>query len=398
MEYIFKGLDMLISGIMMYILYPFLPKNIWIISEREDQAQDNGIAFFEYLNREQPQINTYYLLNKNCNEIKSVKKIGKVLIKGSFKHKIYFLKSKIVASTEKNIIEPWGSKIFYKKFSRFFPKKLKVFLQHGITDKDVSAVYGKQVSDIDIFVTTTEVEKNFIIDRFGYDEQEIANVGFCRYDKLVKNISITNKKNIILYIPTWRRYLFDLANNDSNYLEYAKKEFLKSDYYKTIEELINDEELDKVLKKAELKFIFVTHHGINALSDTFYTKSKNIEIYKSEDVKISDLLVKSKIFITDYSSIHFDSAYIGNKNIYYQFDKEKFFKDHAGKSYFSYENDGFGPVIEDKYNLIKKIEEISNIKVNSIEYKKYIDRRDKFFEFNDGDNCHRLYQFIMRKL
>ncbi len=44
MEYIVKGLDMLFTGIIMYILYPFLPSNIWIISERADQAQDNGIA------------------------------------------------------------------------------------------------------------------------------------------------------------------------------------------------------------------------------------------------------------------------------------------------------------------------------------------------------------------
>ena len=175
MKYLINGLDMFFSGIIMYILYPFLHKDVWIISERLDQAQDNGIAFFEYLNKEHTDIASYYLLEKNCPNINYVKSMGKVLIQGTLKHKILFLKSKVIASTEKNMIEPWGSRIFYRIFQRFFPRKLKVFLQHGVTDKDVSSVYGKNVSDIDLFVTVTNVEKEFIKDKFGYNESEIAN-------------------------------------------------------------------------------------------------------------------------------------------------------------------------------------------------------------------------------
>ncbi|MBQ3420962.1 MAG: CDP-glycerol glycerophosphotransferase family protein, partial [Romboutsia sp.] len=345
MKYIFCGVDMFFCGIIMYILYPFLPSNIWIISERADQAQDNGVAFFEYLNKEQKNINSFYLLEKNCKEISSVEKIGNVLIKGTLKHKILFLKSRVLASTEKNIIEPWGSRIFYRIFTKVFPKKLKVFLQHGITDKDVSDVYGKSVSDIDLFVTATKDESIFIEDKFGYDHSEIADVGFCRYDKLVNSNNNIENDNLILYMPTWRRYLFDLANGEERYLKKARNEFLKSNYYKHIQELIDDDELKDLLEKNNYKFVFIAHHGINKLSDLFTIKSKNIEIYKSEEVKITQLLSRAKIFITDYSSIHFDSAYIGNNNIYYQFDREEFFKGHAGKSYFSYENDGFGPVV-----------------------------------------------------
>ena len=380
----------------MYILYPFLPKDIWIISERLDQAQDNGIAFFEYINKEHTNIASYYLLEKNCPNINYVKSIGKVLIQGTLKHKILFLKSKVIASTEKNMIEPWGSKIFYRIFQRFFPKKFKVFLQHGITDKDVSSVYGKNVSNIDLFVTATQVEKEFIKDRFGYNNDEIGNVGFCRYDKILNLKESLEKENIVLYIPTWRRNLFDLTKiHDEKYIKEARKNFIKSEYYNVIQDIINDIQLNDILEKYHYKFIMVTHHGINKLADIFNTKFSNIEIYKSEEVIIQEMLAKSKIFITDYSSIHFDSAYIHNKNIYYQFDEEEFYKNHAGKSYFSYARDGFGPVVTTKEDLISVIEKSIN---DNSEEKKYTDRINKFFQFYDSNNSKRLYEVILSKL
>lgn len=396
MNYLINGLDMIFTGIIMYALYPFLPKDIWIISERLDQAQDNGIAFFEYMNSNQSQITTYYLLQKDCNKIENVQSIGKVLIQGTFKHKIIFLKSKVVASTEKNMIEPWGSNIFYKFFQRVFPKKLKVFLQHGITDKDVSSVYGKNVSNIDLFVTATKVEKEFIEEKFGYKNDEIGNVGFCRYDKILNLKENLEKENIILYIPTWRRNLFNLSKiHDKKYIEEARKNFIKSEYYKTIQDLINNIKLNHILEKYNYKFIMVTHHGINELADILNTNFSNIEIYKSEEVIIQQILVKSKIFITDYSSIHFDSAYIHNKNIYYQFDEKEFYKNHAGKSYFNYVRDGFGPVVTTKEDLISVIEKSIN---DNCEENKYTDRIDKFFQFKDGNNSKRLYELILSKL
>ncbi|MBN1069073.1 hypothetical protein DVW02_13915 [Clostridium botulinum] len=396
MSYIINGLDMFLTGILMYVLYPFLPNNIWIISEREDQAQDNGIAFLKYLNKNHPEIKSVYLLEKHCDKIDSANKIGQVIIKGSLKHKLYFLKSTVVASTEKNIIEPWGSRIFYRTFSKIFPKKLKVFLQHGILDKDVSEVYGKLVSDIDLFVTTTNKEKLFVIDKFGYRESEVANVGISRYDELIELKDVVNKDNIILYMPTWRRYLFDLANCDEVYVEKAKEAFLKSYYYKNIQSLLIDKNLNDILQKENYKLIFITHHGINKLGEAFTVDSKNIKIYKSEQINIAELLVKSKIFITDYSSIHFDSAYIGNKNIYYQFDENEFFKEHAGKSYFEYERDGFGKVIKQKDELITEIYRI--IKKKDTQNEEYSKRADSFFEFKDKNNCERLYNLIKEKL
>ena len=135
---------------------------------------------------------------------------------------------------------------------------------------------------------------------------------------------------------------------------------------------------------------------MNNLGDLFNVSSDNIEIFKSEEVKIVEFLIKAKVFITDYSSIHFDSAYLGKTNIYYQFDKEEFIKEHAGESYFTYERDGFGTIVNKEKDLIKQIEKI--ISSDNIKNDKYSSRINKFFEFKDGNNCFRLYNAIKSKL
>lgn len=384
----------MIIGVFMYICYPFLPKNIWIISERLNQAQDNGIAFFKYMKKYQPQEEVYYLLEKGSPYIEKVKSIGPVLIAGTLKHKLYFLKSKVLASTEKNMIEPWGSNIFYKYFASLYPSKIKVFLQHGILDKDVSHVYGVNVSNFDLFVTSTEEEKQFVVEKFGYKDNQVINVGISRYDQLLEKSKVISKENMILYMPTWRRNLIDLKNKDSNYRENAYHNILQTDYYKHIEELLQDNNLKKMLVDNNMKFIIVLHHAMEIIAHSLNNFDSNIEVYTSEQVSIQDMICKAKIFITDYSSVHFDSAYIGNLNIYYQFDQEEFFKEHAGISYFSYAVDGFGPIVESKEDLLKKIKEF--IEQGYQQTSLYNERREHFFENKDGQNSSRLYEQIIK--
>lgn len=380
--------DLFISSVCMFFYFPFFPKNIWIISERGDQAQDNGISFFKYLNSIDDDISSYYLLEKGNENIKRVGKIGKVILKGSLKHKMFFLMSNVIASTEKNIIEPWGSNIFYKYFSSLYPQKIKVFLQHGVTDKDVSHVYGRKISNFDLVVTVSKREKKFMVEQFGYDESNVICTGFSRYDYL----NLKSKNNIITYIPTWRRYLVELSDKSiSNTIE-NKDNFLKSKYYLEIMDIINDSALISFLEEENLEFLFITHYAFDIFSELFSSKSDKIKIFKSGEIEIKSLLEISKIFITDYSSIHFDSAYIGCNNIYYQFDVEEFFDEHAGKSYFSYEIDGFGDLVNNKFDLIKVLDEIASN--NYVRKKMYCERVNKFFEFKDKNNSKRIYDEV----
>lgn len=388
-------IDMLLMGFCMYVSYPFLPTNIWIISERENQAQDNGLAFFKYLTEKHPEINSYYLIEKDYHNISELKQIGKVLIRGSIKHKVLFLKSNVIATTEKNIIEPWGSNIFYKYFSKVYPKKTRVFLQHGIMSMDVSEVYGKKVSHFDLFVVSTEKEQYFIKQKFGYDEKQIICTGISRYDQLEYGSCKNGNQKIILYMPTWRRYLIDLSRGDKAYIFQRQQEFTSTQYYKEISSFINDNKLRDILEKNDFYMVYIMHHGMNAFSEMFECKNDRVKIYSSEQVNIQEMLNKAKIFITDYSSVHFDSAYIGNINYYYQFDKEEVLEKHAGKSYFDYEENGFGEVVEQKEDLLGEINKALNS--GTIRKDIYTKRVETFFKYKDKMNSERIYNAIIKE-
>ena len=101
--------------------------------------------------------------------------------------------------------------------------------------------------------------------------------------------------------------------------------------------------------------------------------------------------------MTDYSSVFFDFAFLRKPVVYSQFDNEQFFSgEHSyTKGYFSYEENGFGPVCYDLESTVDEmIKYIENDCKNSDEY---IGRIEDFYEYFDSDSCKRVYENI-RKL
>jgi len=80
--------------------------------------------------------------------------------------------------------------------------------------------------------------------------------------------------------------------------------------------------------------------------------------------------------------------------IYFQFDKEHFFKYHYQKGYFNYKNMGFGKVCEITDDVITQIEEIisRDLQINDF----YLKRTQDFFPLHDMQNCQRIYNEIVK--
>lgn len=78
--------------------------------------------------------------------------------------------------------------------------------------------------------------------------------------------------------------------------------------------------------------------------------------------------------------------------IYYQFDIADFREKQYEKGYFDYKEDGFGPLIETKEELIPILIELNNNNFkNPINYTKKL---DSFFELRDSENCARTFESI----
>ena len=108
-----------------------------------------------------------------------------------------------------------------------------------------------------------------------------------------------------------------------------------------------------------------------------------------------DVFAKSKLILTDYSSVAFDFVYLNKPVIYCQFDKQRYLDgEHSYEpGYFDYERDGFGEVEYDLESTVNRL--IEYIKNDCRMKDKYKKRIDKFFIFHDKNNCERIYKKII---
>ncbi|MPM91104.1 hypothetical protein SDC9_138230 [bioreactor metagenome] len=263
-------------------------------------------------------------------------------------------------------------------------KKKKIFIQHGITKELIPSLMYENTK-ADLFVCGAKPEYEFVKSEFGYPEENVKYLGFARFD----NLHNRQEKNQILVMPTWRKWIPSMTWAQYNDEE-CRQIFLNSEYYKTFNNFINNDELINLLEENNMELIFYPHFEMQRYIDLFKSKSNKIVIARKDDYDVQTLLKESKILITDYSSVAFDFGYMRKPVIYYQFDEDKYYDSHYKKGYYDYNIHGFGPKIKNKDELINNID---NIMMEGID-NKYSDRYTKFFPLYNLENCKRNYEEI----
>lgn len=282
-------------------------KEIWIIGERPYKAQDNGLRFFEYLRTEHPEIDAYYIIRHDSPEYENVKPFGNVINFRSKEHFELIVKADYICGTHHpDFLYPNRSKQFTKCL-----RAKKVFLQHGVLGvKNISGFYGKALNDFqtDLFITSSQIEKNIVLNDMDYEDYEVAITGLPRFERLfTKDVEV---KKQILIIPTWRDWLT------------TTDRFLESDYYERYSKLINDPKLLELTTKG-VEIVFCLHPNMQQFTD-YFTVPEEITVIHQGDRLVQDLLKESALLVTDYSSVAFDFSFLHKPVIYYQFDRQRF--------------------------------------------------------------------------
>lgn len=352
--------------------------NVWLISERGNDARDNGYVFYKYLKENHPEINVKFIIKKKS--VDATKIDSRDIVKyQSFKHIKMFITSKYLISTHIQ-----GTSPDFRSFMKLANKGLvkpygkQIMLQHGITKDIVEIMLKKNNPYLKLFVCGAVPEYEYILSKYGYDRSVVKLTGFARYDKLCSK----TKKQILL-MPTWRDYLY----------KYNEKDFLESEYYKKYNEFLNNAELNSFLESKGYTLVFYPHYEIQKYIHCFNTENKNIIIADFNNYDVQELLNESCILITDYSSVFFDFAYMNKPVIYFQFDYEIYRNTQYKEGYFNYKNNGFGEIYNNIEGLVEKLKEYDE--TNIIVEKKFKDRIDKFFPYKDNDNCERIFKEIL---
>ena len=212
----------------------------------------------------------------------------------------------------------------------------------------------------------------------------MAYTGFPRLDNW-KDKKVDYK--LIVLMPTWRAYI---AQNSSVY-------FMDTQYFIHYQELLNDDELSDFLENNDIKLIFYLHNEMRKYVNYFKTNNKNIQIaYDDREYDIQNLLKTAALLITDYSSVHFDFAYMNKPVIYYQFDQKEFYQKQYENSFFSAERNGFGPVAYEKKEVVDEIKK--SLKLNFQMEPQFYNKMREFYRIYDDKNCERVYQAIEERL
>ncbi|MBT2571227.1 CDP-glycerol glycerophosphotransferase family protein [Planococcus sp. ISL-110] len=284
-------------------------ENVWLLGERTNTAQDNGIIFFKWL-QENTTIESYYVIEEDSSDYEHIKHLQNVLIFGSDKHFEIAFKAKVLLGTHdlENILP-------YKPAKGFFgyEETVKIFLQHGVLGRKNVEYHKKNYEmPFDLFIVSSDPEKQVIVmDEMGYEDHEVAATGLARFDNLIQ----VNPPKDILLMPTWR----DWINTD--------EQFLKSEYFLAYSNLIQNEKLLRLLEEYKVNINFYPHYRAQ---DYFQSEIENmherIKFIPLGSQTVQQLLIDHALLITDYSSVSFDFTLLNKPVVYYHFDVDRFFR------------------------------------------------------------------------
>jgi CDP-glycerol glycerophosphotransferase (TagB/SpsB family) len=331
-----------------------------------------------YLTQNKDIYNKYCYMKENCLTIIPVKN-KKEIIDGNFLEKYLSLILRLKATIS-------GAE-FFSINNLFFNIEYitHISLGHGISYLkhflyNCSSYYGKNRYNKILIPFSKKLLS--VANKYGWNDDDIIKINLPRWDKYndsKKIFQIKNYSKSIFIMFTWR----DLVKNGS----------ISSDYYKNILNLLQNNLLIKEIQKNNVTLYFAFHHR---LLHRFKTKILNTNYIKFiNENQISDILSKTDLVITDFSSIIFDiiyrqkpfimyipdSNYAYNKNNYVE-NYYKLIEDlKAGKIHF--ENIYF--------NINKVVKKIIYYIKNSFELEKNLKNFYKSFGFKKENS---ILQFI----
>ncbi len=372
----------------MYFLARLLKgrKQIWLFSDRMDNAGDNGEVFFRYVRAHcPPNVEPVFAIGKNAACLPRLRSEGKVVFFGTREYRYAFLLAdKILSSGAAEFtVNAWGPNRQYLidlYRSRYY------YLQHGVACADLSQWLNKVNKNLGVIFTSANKEtKAFQEGDYYYSRDQIRLTGMARLDALRNG----DAKQILI-MPTWRRSIkgsYDSATNSVYYDGFRNTEF-----FQFFNALINDDRLLSAMREHGYRGLFCLHPIHQKQSVDF----QGNDVFKVNEgfVDYNQVFEDSSLMVTDYSSVLFDFAYLRKPVIYTQFDREQFFADqNYDKGYFDYEEDGFGPVCYDYETTVAAL--IKQIECGCVNPEKYLKRENDFFRYSDQHNCERILASIL---
>ncbi len=360
-----------------FIISKFVRKYKILMYEKESKKyEESASVVYEKLIDEKYK-NVYYIIDKNSNHIENIQEKYRknIIYKYSMKHYIAFFSAKTLIGTESpgHAIE---LRVANKHaVRRIYGNKFQyVFLQHGVmymvsldsASRNFFRKNGGMPANSKI-VVSSEKEANHFIELAGYNKEDLYICGLPKYDRN----KLSKKAEKITIMLTWRPWEYNIVRNNIN----------KSRYFKLLKKII-----EAIPNKLKDKIVLMPHPLI--LED--FKKSK-LSKYILDNFTYNEVLENTKLLITDYSSIAYDSFYRGGNIIFYWEEKDYCMDMYKGSLMLNDDN-AFGEICYSN----EKLKEIVERVYNSKQEQSFIENYRKIVEFHDNKNTERLIEFLKK--
>jgi len=367
-------------------------QDAWVFMDRDTDANDNAEHLYRWIRRNRPDINAWFVLAEQSKDWGRLRREGfRLVAHKSGEWRKLMLHAKHLASShiDAYVVDPLPRNRYGN------PRFTFTWLQHGVTNYDISRWVNAKPAEL--FVTVTPQEKSSIAGDgpYTFTEREVVLTGFPRHDELLRRRSKTedHQRDLVLIMPTWRKKLAGSQVAGSN--ERLKNpRFLESQYAQEYNALINSDRLRGAADSKGKRVVFMPHPNMRPYLEDFAVPP-GVEVWDFSDVNVQDVLARASLVITDYSSLGFEAAFIDVPLVYFQFDAASFFDgSHVGRrGYFDYERDGFGPVATSVRSVEDAVVEIAERGFRSSH--EYLARTAAAFVTRDEDNSRRVVQAML---
>lgn len=367
-------------------------KDAWLLIDRDNQAQDNAEHLYRYLQAEQPKVNSWFVLSRNCSDWDRLEGEGfRLLEHGSRDHVIALLNCENLISSQIDdyIVRPLDRARFGSGNWRY------TFLQHGVIKDDLSRWLNAK--SMDLMITTTPDEYSSIVSDgtpYTLSEKEVKLTGLPRHDRLLSladGISVGETRSVLV-MPTWRQVLLGRRLTGGNERG-LRDDFWGTTYAVEWRKVLECERLHKVAAAYGWQIVFMPHPNMAGYLETS-PLPPCVVTHKFQEIDVQKVLAEGGVMVTDYSSLAFEMAYIERPVVYFQFDQEEFFNGRHvyDRGSWSYEEQGFGPVTLDAETAVDEI--IARIEAGGVPEPIYAERMKDAFPFRDGGCSRRTYEAI----
>ena len=368
----------------------FSKKNIWMFFDKIYKGGDSAEYLYKYAEKENPgNLKLYYLLDENTSDYKRLKKEGYTPLKrGSFLHRLVFLNANYMIVSNSTV---FAFNDYYLENSRYIRGIVDfktVCVQHGLSVQKIALAQPRLRDNTRLYFCASKYEiENLmhpVYDYAGYDALRLTGVP--RYDGLENR----DKKQIMIS-PTWRMQSAMLVSKNEGVERDYNPFFKDTDYFKVYNSLINDKKLIEAAEKYGYRIAYVLHPIVSPQAKDFDSNDYVDIIPSVGDMSYEKMFCESSLMVTDYSGIQFDFAYMRKPLVYYHPEE---LEAHYEEGTYHYDTMAFGEIVRKKDELVSLLIDYMQ---NGCEMKSlYKMRADDFFEFDDRNNCKRIYEELLK--